>query len=92
MESLITKIKSIQNKQRTLRWGSADHDNGEVLIAVGSTAYPKQTHYFIVDEDYDVFLITDEHKKELFRKCEDCIGVVKCVIELLKEWFPAKGN
>ena len=92
MRELIEKIKKIQNKQRTLRWGSAENDDGEAMIAVGSNAYPKQTQYFVVGKDNEVFLISDEHKKEMLRKCENDREVVECVIELLKEWFPAKGN
>lgn len=92
MDNLILKIKTIQNKQKTLRWGSAENDSGEVIIAVGSVAYPKQTQYFIVDADRCVYLINDKHKKEMFRRCETDQNVVACAIELLKTWFPAKGN
>ena len=90
MDELIHKIKSIQNKQQTLRWGSCKTEDGDAMLVVGSTAYPKQTRYFVVGKENEIFLINDEHKKEMLRECENEREVVECVIELLKEWFPAK--
>ena len=71
-------------------WGSAESANDEILFVVGSKAYPTQTHYFVVDSGWTMFFLSDEHKKELHRECESATEVVSTVIELLKEWFPAK--
>lgn len=90
--ALVNKIKSIQNKQKTLKWGSAETDDEKILIVVGSTAYPMQTQCFVIGKRNEIFLVNDEHKKEILRRCETGREVIECVIGLLKEWFPAKGN
>ena len=92
MDSLVDKIKRIQNKQRTLRWGSAESDAGEAILVVASTAYPQQMQCFAIGKNYEMFLVSDSHKKVPYRKCENEKEVVDCVIGLLKKWFPAKGN
>ena len=91
MEDLVSKIKSIQNTQKTLGWGSAKNCEKEIVFTVGSKAYPGQTQYFVIDAENNVFMISNEHRKEIYRKCENEKEVVSCVIELLKNWFPPKG-
>jgi hypothetical protein len=91
MQLLVQKIKGIQNKRRTLLWGSVVHSETEVLFVVGSKAYPRQQNYFIINDNHEVLLIDDCHLKTIFAKCSDDQEVVATVIQLLKEWFPAKG-
>ena len=91
MELMIEKIKKIQNKQQSLMWGSAMHNDNEVIFAVGNKAYPKQPHFFSVTDTYKLNMIDDYHKRVLFKECADLSEVLSCIISLLKEWFPAKG-
>lgn len=71
-------------------WGSAENSQDEILFAVGNKAYPAETHYFVISESNEIFFVNDSHKKELHKKCANREEVVSSVIELLKEWFPAK--
>lgn len=90
MNDLLSKIKTIQNKQRTLQWGHYQMSDAEIMFAVGNTAYPKEPHYFSVTNNKTIFLITDSHKREEYKQCETIKDVTDGVITLLKCWFPAK--
>lgn len=91
MEQLIEKVKKIQNKQRSLMWGSDYFSETEIIFAVGSKAYPRQPHYFSITTEYTVSLINDDNKRTIIKRCETPADVVSCVIGLLKEWYPAKS-
>ena len=71
-------------------WGSAQISENEVLFAVGSKAYPAEPHYFVIDSDYCLFFVNDMHKKEVYKQCADKNEIISEIINLLKEWFPAK--
>ena len=90
MDELINKIVKIQNKQNSLLWGHYKQSDIETMFAVGHKSYPKEPHFFITTSNYEIFLVTDVHKKELYRQCIDVNDVVAGIITLLKEWFPAK--
>lgn len=92
MEELITKIKTIQNKQQSLMWGSAELTPEEMLFAVGNKGYPRQPHFFLLKNDLSISILENDNTKTFIQKCEDSSSVTKCVIQLLKEWFPAKGQ
>lgn len=91
MEQLVEKIKKIQNKQRSLMWGSDYFSDTEVIFAVGSKAYPRQPHYFSITAENTICLIDDDNKRTIIKQCETSTDVVSCIIELLKKWYPAKG-
>lgn len=92
------RIKGIQNKQKSLMWGSAAVSATETLFAVGHKSYPKSSKFFVVryfevTSSYSVVVVDDYTNKELYVRSnlsED--EVVKEVLELLKKWFPAKGG
>ena len=90
MDELINKITKIQNKQQTLQWGHYQMSETELMFAVGNTAYPGEPHYFIATTNYTIFLLTDSHRRTEYRQHIDTKEVTNSVIELLKEWFPAK--
>lgn len=91
MEQLIERIKKIQNKQRSLMWGSDYFSDTEIIFAVGSKAYPRQPHYFSITAANTINLINDDNKRMMIKQCETSEDVIHCIIELLKEWYPAKG-
>ena len=91
-EELVRKITGIQNKSKTLKWGYVQHSETEHLFVVGNSAYPGRTYCFIVNEECEISMATDDWKKELLVKCSSCSDVVGCVIGKLKEWFPARGQ
>ena len=92
MDELIVKIKKIQNKQQSLMWGSSDLSSDEVLFAVGNRAYPRQPHFFIVTRNMSVLVLENDNSKTFIDNCMDNSSVANCIIQLLKEWFPAKGQ
>jgi hypothetical protein len=90
MEAVVNKIEKIQNKRQSLRWGHHAISDGEIMFAVGNTAYPKEPHFFTVTSDNTVYLLSNDHKRNLHKQCVDIADVAAEVIVLLKEWFPAK--
>ena len=92
MDELITKIKKIQNKQQSLMWGSADLSADEILFAVGNRAYPRQPHFFIISKNLGVSILEEDNSKTYIDHFSDNSSVATCIIGLLKEWFPAKGQ
>ena len=61
------------------------------MFVVGNKAYPGQIHYFTVNKSHEVHFISDNHSPILYKSFDTEQEVVSCIIELLKEWFPAKG-
>ena len=90
MDELVQKIKSIQNKQKSLMWGTSPL-NEEMLFAVGNKSYPREPHFFLLSKDLTVSILENDNTKTLIKNCENNTSVVQCVIQLLKDWFPAKG-
>lgn len=88
---MIDKITKIQNGMKSLMWGCTRHSETETLFSVGHKSYPRQTHYFIVSDDFKVSLVSEESKYVFVKQCGSTHEVVEEVKLLLKEWFPAKG-
>lgn len=87
----IERVKKIQNGQKSLGWGSHQTEDG-VLFVVGHKAYKGKILYFIVDNDYNLYLLKDDNTRELNNEAihvEDLIS--HCIIPLLKQWFPPIG-
>ena len=89
---MIDKITKIQNGAKSLMWGCTRHSETETLFCVGHKSYPKQVHYIVVTKDLVVETVTDDHKLETVKSCADETEVLKVIYELLKQWFPAKGE
>ena len=92
--TLVEEIKKIQNKSKSLIWGSNDSTDTTKVFAVGHKSYPRVEKYFMVEIDtfsmtFDLSVLHDEGKT-LVKKCKDVKEVVSEVILLLKDWFPAK--
>ena len=90
MDELVQKIKSIQNKQKSLMWGTSPL-NEEILFAVGNKSYPREPHFFLLSTDLTVFIVQDDNSKLLLKHCDNNADVINCIIKQLKNWFPAKG-
>ena len=86
------KILKIQNSAKSLMWGSTRHSETETLFCVGHKSYPRQNRCFIVSDDFVISIVGDDHKRAFVIKRESVDEVLKEVILLLKEWFPAKGG
>ena len=86
------KILKIQNGAKSLMWGCARNSETETLFCVGHKSYPRQNKCFVVSDDFIISLVGDDHKKAFVIKCENVDEVLKEVLLLLKEWFPAKGG
>ena len=91
MNDLIQKITKTQNKAKSLKWGTTFHSETEVLFAVGHKSYPREARYFIVTESLMVREV-DGNTQTLVNKCSTEEEVLNEVYELLKKWFPAKGE
>ena len=89
MESVINRILKIQNKHQSLKWGHHNISSDEVMFVVGHKEYPKEPQYFLLHNN-TIYLLTDEHKKYVYKECDGEQSILSSVIELLKQWFPAK--
>lgn len=85
------KILKIQNGAKSLMWGCTRHSETETLFAVGHKSYPIEVLYFIVSDDFEVSLVSVDHKKLPRDKFSSEREVIAWVVELLKDAFPAKG-
>ncbi len=90
MDMMIQKIKTIQNKAKSLQWGHYAMSDDETMFVVGNKAYPKEPHFFVISSDYTIYFLNDSHKKILHKQCDNLSHVTSEIIVLLKEWFPAK--
>ena len=62
----------------------------ECLFVVGNTAYPGKIQCFTVTDGFVVSMVNDKHKKCNIERFDDIQSMTSHVIQLLKEWFPAK--
>ena len=83
------RILSIQNGAKSLTWGHTRHSETETLFAVGHKQY-HNVKYLIVGDDFAVYDVSGAHKV-LVMQCSSEEEVVSVVLEMLKQWFPAKG-
>ena len=88
--SLSERIKKIQNGAKSLRWGCTRHSETETLFVVGHTSYPREVHYFMVNDKFELY-DCDSSKWNIEKFCESENGVIQEVLRLLKLWFPAKS-
>lgn len=91
LESIIKSVTGIQNKQKSLMWGSTRHSETEVMFAVGHKSYPRKTVYFLISVDYKVQVLNESIVEETFL-CADRKECIYRVIEVLKEKFPSIGG
>lgn len=82
-------ILKIQNGAKSLKWGHTRHSETETLFAVGHKSY-HLLKYFIVGDDFSVYDANGSYKV-LLKKCCSEEEVLREVMTLLKEWFPARG-
>ena len=91
--TLIEEIKKIQNKAKSLMWGSDSCSDTKTVFAVGHKSYVGVVKYFTVDcfnESFNLNVLHSEGET-LVKQCSSTEEIVAGVVELLKEWFPAKG-
>lgn len=88
--SLSERIKKIQNGAKSLRWGCTRHSETETLFVVGHMSYPREVHYFMVNDKFELY-DCDSSKWSVEKFCESEDGVIQEVLRLLKLWFPAKS-
>ena len=88
--SLSERIKKIQNGAKSLRWGCTRHSETETLFVVGHTGYPREVHYFMVNDKFELY-DCDSSKWRVEKFCESEDEVIQEVLRLLKLWFPAKS-
>ena len=86
--SLIDDILKIQNGAKSLTWGHTRHSDTETLFAVGHKSY-HQLRYFIVGDDFSVYDVSGNARVFVIQ-CTNEDEVMSVVIEMLKQWFPAK--
>lgn len=87
--SLTDSILKIQNGAKSLSWGHTRHSETETLFAVGHKSY-HLLRYFIVGDDFNVYDANGSYKVPVMR-CNSEDEVMRLVLELLKQWFPARG-
>lgn len=87
----VEKILKIQNGAKSLMWGCTRHSETETMFAVGHKSYPNEVLYFIVSDDFEVSLVSADHKKLPRDRFSNEREVIAWVVELLKDAFPAKG-
>lgn len=93
MNELIKRVKNIQNKAKSLQWGSCMTDDESIVFAVGHKSYAKKTVYFKV-RLVDFCSFTIDHLKE--NGAEVCIGskcgghndIIKSINTFLAKEFP----
>lgn len=89
MENTISRILKIQNKHQSLTWGHHNISDKEIMFVVGHKEYPREPQYFVLQSN-TIYLLTDDHKKSVYKECDGEQSILSSVIELLKLWFPAK--
>ena len=96
MNELIKRVKNIQNKAKSLKWGSCMYDDTSIVFAVGHTIYTEKTVYIRVRTTNTSKYIV-EHLKEngteecLSDKCWDYDDIIIYINRLLKKEFPPRG-
>lgn len=88
--SLAERIKKIQNGAKSLKWGCTRHSETEILFVVGHTSYPREVHYFMVNDKFELY-DCDSYKGSIEKFCSSEDEVIQEVLRLLKLWFPAKS-
>ena len=88
--SLSERIKKIQNGAKSLKWGCTRHSETETLFVVGHTSYPREVHYFMVNDKFELY-DCDSYKVSIEKFCSSEDEVIQEVLRLLKLWFPAKS-
>lgn len=80
------RISSIQNTQRSLRWGFYDAEDGTTVVVVCfyHRPYNRVAHYLLFDQN-SVYLV-DDKKEYLFPVDRQ---TVPGIIKLLKQWYPS---
>ena len=96
IEEVVRKVTKIQNGQDSLMWGVhlEEEEESGAVFAVGHRSYPRRVWYFKVTESAGAFrlLSMDIREVEKSFECSDVNEVVKQVVGVLKEKFPAKGG
>lgn len=90
MKSLEERILSIQNSQRSLKWGSAEMTDTEVVFAVGHSFYKGKEHLHFLSVDtktYSLYSFDTKHREPVVENATP-EEVIKGVVMLLKKWFP----
>lgn len=90
MKDLTSRVKSIQNTQESLRWGSFTFSENETMFAVGHRHYPNIVHYFTVSSGMTVSVLEGNTKSSSVT-CVSEDEVLKEIIGLLKKWYPTKS-
>lgn len=95
IEEVVRKVMKIQNGQDSLMWGvHLEEEESGAVFAVGHRSYPRRGWYFKVTESAGAFRLLSMNIREV-EKSFECSGVsevVKQVVGVLKEKFPAKGG
>lgn len=96
MKELISRVKNIQNKARSLKWGSCMYDERSIVFAVGHDIYHKTVYIKVRVTDavtYAVDHLKDDGQEVCIEDhCIDYDGVILQINKILAKEFPARGG
>lgn len=95
MNELITRVKNIQNKSCSLKWGSSIDSPNSIVFAVGHSIYSK-TIYLKVESKCGKYVVSKyvlsksgSSTEEVVNSSEDYSGIISIIINILKDEFPS---
>lgn len=101
IEEVVRKVTKIQNSQDSLIWGVhlEEEEESGAVFAVGHRSYPRRVWYFKVivhkmNDHGEAFRLLSMSASEVEKsfECSSVSEVVKQVVGVLKDKFPAKGG
>lgn len=96
MAEFLSRMKSIQNTQRSLGWGyDISEDGDSIVICVYHRIYKQVRFFWMPCSCLAIYDLMDkmppDNKTLLFSATEpDVDGMIKAVQKQLKKWFPSK--
>jgi len=102
VNELSKRVKNIQNKAKSLMWGSCMIDDNSIVFAVGHNVYNKKTLYIKIEYryvilkhkkslTYRVIHLTEIGEEKVLDICEDYNNIIKTINRFLVKEFPPKG-
>ena len=96
MQEMMSRVKNIQNKAKSLKWGSCMYNEHSIVFVVGHATYRRDLYFKVqasVDGACRVIILRDSGEEERFGKtCNNFDMLLAEIKQLLAKEFPATGG
>lgn len=96
MQEIISRVKNIQNKAKSLKWGSCMYDDYCIVFVVGHNTYNKDLYFKVKVSRTGISSITilrqNGEEVDFGHKCSDVEMLLIEIGRLLAKEFPATGG